>query len=112
MMKVILTIPEMVDASISSLNQRIIGIENRITALDTKVNNIKVAAPGPATPGMPGAPPAPPGPPGAPPPPPRPGAPGAPPGPPQPQAPANPISLRSSIMDELKTLFAKRKGED
>jgi len=107
MMKIILSFPDMVDNAINNLAQKVYSLESQIRALDQKIETMKnsmVAAPMGSSQGAPLPAGVPPRPPGAPPPP-----PGAPPAPPKPQEPVNPMSLRSSIMDELKTLFAKRK---
>ena len=116
-MTITLKIPEMTDMSIQALLTQIEGLSTRITALETlssrisaiegKMANLQSGA---VTVGAPSSAP------GAPPPPPPGGGPGAPPGAPPPPpgraapaAPANPVSLRGSIMDELKSLFSKRR---
>ncbi|MHA1584099.1 MAG: hypothetical protein ACTSWL_02500 [Promethearchaeota archaeon] len=113
-MIILLKIPEMVDGSIQILSQNINNIQTQVNQIDSKVSQLetKVAsgisvAPGAAS--GPGTPPPPPGAsnrPGSPPPPPGPGR------APAPAAPANPMSLRGSIMDELKSLFSKRRTDD
>jgi len=113
-MTITLKIPEMTDVSIQALLSQIEALSTRITALETlssrisaiegKMANLQSGA---VTVGAPSAAP------GAPPPPPPGGGPGGPPPPPPgraaPAAPANPVSLRGSIMDELKSLFSKRR---
>ena len=100
MMMLIMSIPDMVDKQINQLNQQINGLHTKISGLESRIAAGATAAPAAGA----GAPPPPGGAvPGAPPPP--PGAPA-----PRPQAPANPISLRSSIMGELKELFKKRRA--
>ena len=74
---------------------RIVQVESRVAAASGANLAVPAVASGPG---------APPPPPGAPPPP-----PGRAP-PPKSGAPAGPVSLRGSIMDELKTLFSKRKA--
>ncbi|MFX0099725.1 MAG: hypothetical protein ACFFCS_09090 [Candidatus Hodarchaeota archaeon] len=113
------------------INQQIQNLEQKIQNLEYKVQNLQTAGPpgastgappppgmssgAPAPPGMmgpgrPGGPPPMPG--GGPPPPPGMGGPGAPPPPPGPsRGPAGPVSLKASIMDELKTLLKKRRTE-
>jgi hypothetical protein len=122
MMSMLLRIPDLVDQSLSNLNQKISSIESRINAMNNDLASLKtrggvvapiiaapsapVSAPPPSV-GPPGGPP--PsigGPPGSPPPP-----PGGPPGGPGAQRPANPQSLRGAIMGELKQLFAKRQSQ-
>lgn len=104
MMMLIMSIPDNVDRLFTNINDKITNIDKKINGLEGKIANLKV---GPAaseganssTPiASPGAPPPPPGAP------PRPGA------PPTPPRPANPVSLRSSIMGELKELFKKRRA--
>jgi hypothetical protein len=98
MMMLIMSIPDQVDTMVNGLQSQISGLQSKISGLESRI-----AAGGTAAPGV-GAVPSPGGAvPGAPPPP--PGAPA-----PRPQAPANPISLRSSIMGELKELFKKRRA--
>jgi hypothetical protein len=97
MMILIMSIPERVDAMVSDLNNQINGLNSKITNLESRIASGGTVAPAASAPISGGAGP------GAPPPP--PGAPA-----PRPQAPANPISLRSSIMGELKELFAKRRA--
>lgn len=107
-MTIVLKIPEMVDVSIQNLLGQIGSINNRLNSIDMKIKSLESRPAGggssvggvPPPPPKPGAPPPPPG--RGPPPP--PGAPGA--GGP----PANPVSLRGSIMGELKSLFAKRRA--
>ena len=104
MMMLIMSIPENVDRLFSNINDKITNIDIKINGLEGKIANLKVS---PGTPlaansstpiSSPGAPPPPPGAP------PRPGA------PPSPARPANPVTLRSSIMGELKELFKKRRA--
>lgn len=115
-MSITLKIPEMTDVSIQNLLSQIDGLNTRISKLETlsarisalegKMANLQsgpiVGAPVASA--------------SAPPPPPPGGGPGAPPGAPPPPpgrapaAPANPVSLRGSIMDELKSLFSKRRS--
>lgn len=95
MMMLIMSIPDMVDKQLNQLNQQIVTLQSKVSSLESQIAAGATAAPGaPSTGGtMPGAPPPPPGAPA-----------------PRPQAPANPISLRSSIMGELKELFKKRRA--
>ena len=102
MMMLIMSIPDQVDTMVNGLQSQISGLQTKISGLESRIAAGATAAPGGA-PGV-GAAPRPTGAvPGAPPPP--PGAPA-----PRPQAPANPISLRSSIMGELKELFKKQRA--
>jgi len=104
-MAIVLKIPEMTDNSIGILNSRIVSLESRLSSIESKLSDM--TSKGVVIPGM--------APSGSPPPPPPPGKPGAPPPPPgkaPAQAAANPMSLRGSIMDELKSLFSKRKSEE
>ena len=116
-MSIVLRIPDLVDNSLSGINQHITSLETRINTMNSDITSLKsrpVSAPG----GAPGGPPGPPppggslgGPPGPPPPggPPGGAPPPPPPGPkPAPARPANPVSLRGAIMGELKAMFAKR----
>ena len=108
-MTITLRIPEMVDQSIQILSNNINGLDGRIKALEGRIVQVEsrvAAASGAnlAIPAVASGPGAPPPPPGSPPPP-----PGRAP-PPKSGPPAGPVSLRGSIMDELKTLFSKRKG--
>lgn len=122
MMMMILRIPDLVDQSLATLNQKISNLESRINTMNNDVAALKtrgtgatpmvstpsapVSAPPPSS-GPPGGPlPPPGGPPGGPPPP-----PGGPPGGPGPARPASPISLRGAIMGELKELFSRRKQQ-
>ncbi len=97
MMMLIMSIPDMVDKQLNQLNQQIVSLQSQVSSLESRIASGATAAPGAPAPragaGMPGAPPPPPGAPA-----------------PRPQAPANPISLRSSIMGELKELFKKRRA--
>ncbi len=111
-MQLILKIPDMVDGSLNAFRSQLAQVTTQVGTLSGRIQAIEGRLSGgatiaPAGPGMagPGVPP-PPGAPGVPPPP--PGAPR----PPGPAAPAtdNPVSLRASIMGELKALFAKRKS--
>ena len=127
-MSIVLRIPDLVDQTLSGINQQISSLQTRMNTLSNDIGALKTrgmtspvgpssspgAPPPPPGPGsLPGAPPPPPGPgslPGAPPPPPGPsGPPGSP--PPGPSRPASPVSLRGAIMGELKSLFAKRKAQ-
>jgi hypothetical protein len=116
-MQLILKIPDMVDGSLNAIraqiaqvNAQVGTLSGRLQAIESRVTSgasIAPAGPGMAAPAVPppmGAPG-----PGMPPPP--PGAP-RPPGPGPAPAPVadNPVSLRASIMGELKALFAKRKS--
>ena len=118
MMSMILRIPDLVDQTLLTINNKISTIESRINTINNDVSSLKTRGSGaapviaaPSTPssappplgGPPGAVPG--GPPGGPPPP-----PGGPPGGPGPARPANPQSLRGAIMGELKQLFAKRQS--
>ena len=112
MMMLIMSIPDNVDKLFSNINDKITGIDKKINGLEGKIANLKVSQGIVANPSAPistsgGAPGAPPPPPGAPP---MPGAPPRPGAPPTPPRPANPVSLRSSIMGELKELFKKRRA--
>ena len=98
MMMLIMSIPDQVDTMVAGLQAQIGGLQTKISGLESRIASGATVAPGVgAAPGPGGAAP------GAPPPP--PGAPA-----PRPQAHANPISLRSSIMGELKELFKKRRA--
>lgn len=108
-MIITLKIPEMVDESIQILSNNINGLDGRLKAMEGRIVQVEsrvAAASGAnlAVPAVASGPGAPPPPPGAPPPP-----PGKAP-PPKSGAPAAPVSLRGSIMDELKSLFSKRKA--
>ena len=98
MMMLIMSIPDNVDRLFTNINDKITNIDKKINDLDGKIANLKVApaaslATNSSTPiSSPGAPPPPPG------------------APPTPPRPANPVSLRSSIMGELKELFKKRRA--
>jgi len=111
MMMMILRIPDLVDQSLATLNQKISTLESRINNMNNDVAALKTrgsgATPMVSTPSTPtSAPPPSGGPPGGPPPP-----PGGPPGGPGPARPASPISLRGAIMGELKELFSRRKQQ-
>ncbi len=98
MMMLIMSIPDQVDTMVNGLQSQISGLQTKISGLESRIASGATAAPGVGavpSPGgaMPGAPPPPPGAPA-----------------PRPEAPANPISLRSSIMGELKELFKKRRA--
>ncbi|MHA1680057.1 MAG: hypothetical protein ACTSUE_03550 [Promethearchaeota archaeon] len=108
----------------SIINQQIQELQKQIDALNYKMNSMGQVGGTSPPPGMTGGAPAPPGmSPGAPPPPGMAIPGGAPPGltgpPPPPGAPpppggrrpAGPASLKASIMDELKSLLAKRRTE-
>lgn len=98
MMMLIMSIPDQVDTMVNGLQSQISGLQTKISGLESRIASGATAAPGVGAVPSPGG-----AAPGAPPPP--PGAPA-----PRPQAPANPISLRSSIMGELKELFKKRRA--
>lgn len=114
-MNIVLRLPDLVDETLSGVNQKLSSLETRINAMNNDLAAIKARGVAPGAPGAPGgvptgpppppgAPPGPPGPPGAPPGPPggpRPGAPGG--------APSSPATLRGAIMSELKQLFQKRQ---
>lgn len=108
-MIITLKIPEMVDQSIQLLSGQISGLDGRLKAMEGRIVQVesRVAASAGANLAIPavasdsGAPPPPPG---SPPPPPGRAS------PPKSGPPASPVSLRGSIMDELKTLFSKRKA--
>ena len=105
LMQIVLSIPEMMDKALDEIRGQIYGVNTRIGGIDGKIRALESRTIGaPTTGSAPGAPPGPPGPP------PPPGAPPAPPRPGAPARPANPISLRSSIMGELKDLFKKRRA--
>ncbi|MFX0017438.1 MAG: hypothetical protein ACFFAK_12055 [Promethearchaeota archaeon] len=123
MMSMILRIPDLVDQSLLTLNQKISTLESQINTLNNNMASIKSTggniAPMISAPTAPSSIPPPPGgppstsspggsrpPPGGPPPP-----PGGPPGGPGANRPASPISLRGAIMSELKQLFNKRKTQ-
>ena len=111
MMMMILRIPDLVDQSLATLNQKISNLESRINNMNNDVAALKTrgggASPMTSTPSAPiSVPPPSSGPPGGPPPP-----PGGPPGGPGPARPASPISLRGAIMGELKELFSRRKQQ-
>ena len=110
-MSIVLRIPDLVDQSLSGINQK-------ISTLESQMNQVKLSggsmptSPTPTGPSLgsggprpPGGPPGGPRPPGGPPGGPRP--PGGP-QPAQPARPASPVSLRGAIMGELKELFSKR----
>ena len=121
MMSVILRIPDLVDQSLLTVNQKISTLESRFNTINNEVSALRTkgvgsspvtaspSSPSSASPpsgGPPGSPPPPSGGlrgPGGPPPP-----PGGPPGGPGPARPASPVSLRGAIMGELKQLFSKR----
>jgi hypothetical protein len=113
MMSVILKIPDLVDQSLATVNQKIFSLESQFTKINNEVSSLRTkgvgASPVIAAPASPNsAPPPSGGPPGGPPPPPG-GPPGGPPpGGPGPARPASPVSLRGAIMGELKQLFSKR----
>ncbi|MBY9008134.1 MAG: hypothetical protein KGD63_15445 [Candidatus Lokiarchaeota archaeon] len=100
-MSIVLRIPDLVDQSLSGINQK-------ISTLESQMNQVKLSggsmptSPTPTGPSLGSGGPRPPGgPPGGP----RP--PGGP-QPAQPARPASPVSLRGAIMGELKELFSKR----
>jgi len=116
-MQLILKIPDMVDSSLNAIRSQISQVNAQMGTLYGRIQSIEGRVSGGATigpgapvltgPGMPPPPPGAPGVPGMPPPP--PGAP-RPPGPAAAPVSDNPVSLRASIMGELKALFAKRKS--
>ncbi len=117
-MSIVLRIPDLVDQSLGSVNDKVLNLQNQINSLNSQITSLQsgsgatsgtmastVSAPA-ASRSLGGPPPPPPpsgGPPGGP-----PGGPGSAPGP---NRPASPVSLRGAIMGELKQLFAKRKGQ-
>ncbi|OLS14712.1 MAG: hypothetical protein RBG13Loki_1656 [Promethearchaeota archaeon CR_4] len=118
-MQLILKIPDMVDSSLNAIRAQIGQVNTQMSTLYGRIQSVEgrvsggatisAAAPALTGPGMPPPPPGIPGVPGAP------GMPPPPPGAPRPPGPAapvsdNPVSLRASIMGELKALFAKRKS--
>ena len=115
-MQIILKIPDLVDISLQDVNSKVSNLQNQLTAINRDISSLKSrsggspAAAAAVVSSAPGGPPG--GPPRSPPPP-----PGAPPGGPAPRPapspgrPAQPVSLRGAIMGELKSLFAKRKGQ-
>ncbi|MFX1364665.1 MAG: hypothetical protein ACFFCE_12825 [Promethearchaeota archaeon] len=119
-MSIVLRIPDLVDQSLGSVNDKVSNLQNQINSLNSQITSLQsrsgvtptASAPAARTPGGPPG-----GPPGSPPPTPG-GPPGGPPGgsrgpgaPPGPSRPASPVSLRGAIMGELKQLFAKRKSQ-
>ena len=115
-MSIILRIPDLVDQSLGSVNEKVSNLQNQINSLNSQITSgqlrsggatatATLAPAGPAAARAPGGPPPPPpsGPPGGP-----PGGPGP---APTPARPASPVSLRGAIMGELKSLFAKRKTQ-
>ena len=114
-MQIILKIPDLVDISLQDVNSKVTNLQNQLTAINQDITTLKSRPAAVSSPlAAPAAPRAPGGPPGAPPrsPPPPPGAPPGGPRPaPAPARSASPVSLRGAIMGELKSLFAKRKGQ-
>ena len=116
-MQIILKIPDLVDISLQDVNSKVSNLQNQLTAINQDISSLKSrpggspAAAAPAASSAPGGSPG--GPPGGPPrsPPPPPGAPPGGPAPKPAPRPAQPVSLRGAIMGELKSLFAKRKGQ-
>ncbi len=110
-MNIVLRLPDLVDETLSGVNQKLSNLESRLNAINNDVSAIKARGVGPAAPGAPGVPGGPPPPPGGPPagPPPPPGGPPGGPRPAAPSGPANPVTLRGAIMSELKQLFQKRQ---
>ena len=116
-MSIVLRIPDLVDQSLGTVNDKVSNLQNQINSLNNQMSSVRsggspaAAAPGgtaPLTTRAPG------GSPGGPPPPPPAGPPGGPRGPgtaPAPSRPASPVSLRGAIMGELKQLFAKRRQD-
>ncbi len=114
-MSIILRIPDLVDQSLGSVNEKVSNLQNQLNSLNSQITSLQSrsgAAPGTSAPGTsaqtvraPG------GPLGGPPPPPPGGPPGGPSPAPGSNRPASPVSLRGAIMGELKQLFAKRKGQ-
>ena len=121
-MSIVLRIPDLVDQSLGSVNDKVLNLQTQINNLNSQITSLQsgtaggpvaagTTATGPIAARTPGAPPG--SAPGGPPPPP-PGPPGGPRGPgqaPAPSRPASPVSLRGAIMGELKQLFAKRKNQ-
>jgi len=104
-------LPTIVNQQISSLQQQIDQINQKLASIAAGGGTAHPLAAGPPSPGMKGAPPPPPGMgPKSSGPPPMPGGPPPPPGA-RPPGVAGPVSLKASIMDELKTLLAKRRNE-
>jgi len=98
MMIVIMSIPERVDTIIANLTSQINGLQMKVSNLESRIASGATGTPIASSSSsggisMPGAPPPPPGALSL-----------------RPEAPANPISLRSSIMGELKELFKKRRA--
>jgi len=118
-MSIVLRIPDLVDQSLGTVNDKVTNLQNQLNSLNNQMSALRsgvapgtVASTGAASAATlaPGGPPG--GPPSGPPPP--PGPPGSPRGQgpaPGPARPASPVSLRGAIMGELKQLFAKRKGQ-
>jgi len=114
-MSIVLRIPDLVDQSLGSINDKVSNLQNQINALNKQISyksgdtpSLAPSATAPAATRALGGPPG--GPPSGPPPP--PGPPGVPRGPGStPPRPASPVSLRGAIMGELKQLFAKRKTQ-
>ena len=114
-MSIVLRIPDLVDQSLGTVNEKVSNLQNQVNSLNSQIMQSRpggapAAVPGTSAPagGAPG------GAPGSPPPPPPGGPPGSPRGPgqaPAPSRPASPVSLRGAIMGELKSLFAKRKNQ-
>ncbi len=113
-MSIVLRIPDLVDQSLGSVNDKVLNLQNQINSLNSQITSLQpgsgaisgaiaptISAPAASRPL--GGPPPPPPPSGGP-----PGGPGSAPGP---SRPASPVSLRGAIMGELKQLFAKRKGQ-
>ena len=118
-MSIVLRIPDLVDQSLGTVNEKVSNLQNQVNSLNSQIiqsrsGGAPAVAPGTSAPATraPGGPPG--GPPGGSPPPPPGGPPGSPRGPgqaPAPSRPASPVSLRGAIMGELKSLFAKRKNQ-
>ncbi|MFX0006560.1 MAG: hypothetical protein ACFFA7_07650 [Promethearchaeota archaeon] len=111
-MSIVLRIPDLVDQSLGSVNEKVSNLQNQINALNNQLSSTRpggapAAATAPVAARTPGGPSG--GPPGGPPPPPPAGPPGGPGSGPGPSRPASPVSLRGAIMGELKQLFAKRQ---
>ena len=113
-MQIVLKIPDLVDNSLQDINSKVTNLQNQLTAINRDISSLRSGSAGSPAAAAPAVSSAPGGPPGGPPrsPPPPPGAPPGGSGPaPGPARPASPVSLRGAIMGELKSLFAKRKGQ-
>jgi hypothetical protein len=104
-------LPTVVNQQIASLQQQIDQINQKLSTIAAG-GGARAPAAGPPPPGGKGGPPPPPGIGGPSGPPPMPGGGGPPPPPGARPGGAGPMSLKASIMDELKQLLAKRKAEE